>query len=326
MTGAHSARPGTRARLRPGAVFVALALLLGGCATPQSERLRASAAAWPQPLELSAVPFYPQEDYQCGPAALAMALTWAGVTVSADELTAQVYLPARQGSLQVEMLAGARRAGRVPYVLRPQLESVFAEVAAGHPVVVLQNLGLSWAAQWHYAVVVGFDLPRATVLLRSGTEARLWMPLDTFERTWSRAGHWALVVMPPTRLPYTAEELPYLQAVAGLEQANRPAEAEQAYAAALTRWPKSLIAHIGLANSRHARADLAGAEAALRQALRFHPDAAVVLNNLAQILAERGALTEALPLATRAVQREPASALYRETLETIRRRTAPGTP
>jgi tetratricopeptide (TPR) repeat protein len=173
---------------------------------------------------------------------------------------------------------------------------------------------------------VGFDLPRATVLLRSGTETRLTLPLTVFERTWTRAEHWALVVMPPARLPFTAEELPYLQAVATLEHARRPAEAEQAYTAALKRWSKSLIAHIGLANSRYARADLAGAEAALRQALRFHPDAAAVLNNLAQVLTERGALTEALPLATRATTLEPGNALYRDTLATIRQHIGAGAP
>ena len=58
-----------------------------------------------------------------------------------DSLTDEVDIPGRKGSLQVEMLAGARRNGLLAYVLAPELKDVLAEVAAGNPVVVLQNLG-----------------------------------------------------------------------------------------------------------------------------------------------------------------------------------------
>ena len=54
-------------------VFVWLVLMLAGCATPQVALLD---ARWPADLparvELTEVPFFPQEDYECGPAALAM--------------------------------------------------------------------------------------------------------------------------------------------------------------------------------------------------------------------------------------------------------------
>jgi tetratricopeptide (TPR) repeat protein len=305
----------------PGVLFVALAMLLGACATPQSDRLLATASAFPQPVELTAVPFFPQDEYQCGPASLAMLLNWSGEAVEPSALTPQVYLPERHGSLQLEILAAARRHGRIPYVLRPELESVFAELAAGHPVLVLQNLALDWHPQWHYAVAIGFDLPRAEVLLRSGTEARLAMPLRVFERTWARAEHWAVVILPPDRLPATAEELRYLQSVAALESLQLYEQAAAGYAATLTRWPKSLGALIGLGNSRYALGDLAAAEAAFRQAVRHHPKAAVAFNNLAQTLADRGALADAEPLAARAVELDPGNALYRTTLAEIRART-----
>ncbi len=304
----------------PGGLFVALAMLLTACATPQSDRLLATASAFPQPVELSAVPFFPQDDYQCGPAALAMLLNWTGAAVEPAALTPQVYLPERRGSLQLEILAAARRHGRIPYVLRPELEAVFAELAAGHPVLVLQNLAFDWQPQWHYAVLIGFDLPRAEVVLRSGTEARLTMPLRVFERTWARAEHWAVVVLPPERLPATAEESRYLQSVAALESLRRYEPAAAGYAAALARWPKSLGALIGLGNCRHALGDLPGAESAFRQAVRHHPNAAVALNNLAQTLADQGALADAEPLAARAVELDPSNALYRATLSEIRAR------
>jgi hypothetical protein len=319
--------PGARAyaRSRPGVLFAALVMLLAGCAAPQAARLRATAAAFPQPVELRAVPFFPQDDYQCGPASLAMVLNAAGVVVTSEALTPQVYLPARHGSLQAEILAAARRHGRIAYVLRPELESVFAELAAGNPVLVLQNLALDWQPQWHYAVIIGFDLPRNELVLRSGVEARLVTSIDVFERTWARGEHWAVVVLPPARLPFTAEELPYLKSVAALERLGLHAHTAEAYGAALKRWPKSFGAHVGLGNSRYALGDLAGAEAAFRQALSYHPQVGAAHNNLAQTLADQGRLADAEAAAARAVALEPHNALFRATLADIRRRRHPQT-
>jgi tetratricopeptide (TPR) repeat protein len=304
-----------------------LALALSGCATPQTDRVLQTAEAFPKPVELTETPFFPQETHQCGPAALATVLDTTGIKVTPDELSPQVFLPDREGSLQIELIAAARRYGRVPYVLRPQLESVLAEVASGNPVLVLQNLGLSWWTQWHYAVVVGFDLADDAVVLRSGHEARHVVSLELFERTWRRADYWAMVVMPPDRLPDTAEETPYLTTVAALETLKHWEAASEAYGAALRRWPKSLVARIGLGNSLHAMGRLREAEAAYRRATRDHPNAAVAFNNLAQTLADEGKWKQALTAAQRAVDiGGPLAATYADTLAKIQEHSEPAAP
>ena len=310
------------ARYCPGIFSLALLLTtLAGCATPQTDRLIESAAAFPQPVELTAVPFFPQEAYQCGPAALATVLNGSGLNVAPEALAPQVYLPERQGSLQFELLAAARRHGRVPYVLRPQLEAITTEVASGHPVLVLQNLSLAISPQWHYAVVVGFDLTRAEVTLRSGREHRHITPLRTFEHTWRRGDYWAIVVLPPDELPQTAEELPYLQSVLALEKLKRWQDTASAYRTALTRWPKSLGAHMGLGNSRYALGDLRAAGDAFRAATHAHPNAAVAFNNLAQVLADRSRWGEAEQAARRAVEIGGDNAdVFRQTLARIKAR------
>lgn len=290
------------ARILSGGLLFVILLLAAGCTTLQTGRVRATAEAFPQPVELTAVPFFPQEEYQCGPAALATALHWSGVPVTPAELAPQVYLPERQGSLQLELIGAARRHGRVPYVLQPQMESLFAEVTSGNPVLILQNLSLSWYPKWHYAVVVGFDLPHDQIVLRSGREQRHVVPIEVFERTWRRSKYWAMVVMPPERLPFTAEELPYVQAVAPLERLSRWQETSLAYTTALKRWPKSLAAQMGLGNSRYALGDVRGAEEAFRLATQDHPDAAAAFNNLAQTLADQNRLAEAQAAARRAVE------------------------
>ena len=82
-----------------------MALLLGGCAAPlqSTQLLSAPPAALAQAVELNQVPFFPQQRYQCGPAALATVLSWSGAAVSPDALVPEIYLPARRGSLQIEL-------------------------------------------------------------------------------------------------------------------------------------------------------------------------------------------------------------------------------
>lgn len=299
-------------------VLVCVSLLLAGCATPQlTALLEARPPALPERAELDSVPFYPQELYQCGPAALATTLAHAGVVTSPEALVAQVYLPGREGSLQAEMLAAARRHGLVAYRLGPRLEHVLQEVAAGTPVIVLQNLSFAFAPLWHYAVVVGYDLPREEILLRSGTTRRLVATLSNFERTWARGEHWAMVTMPPDRIPVSAAEGGYVSASAALERVL-PAAARRAYASALERWPHNLLARIGAGNTAYAMRDLPAAAAAYREAIRNHPEAADAWNNLAQVLLESGRKQEALAAAQRAIALGgPRLTQYQATLNSI---------
>jgi tetratricopeptide (TPR) repeat protein len=299
-------------------VLFCVVLLSAGCAAPQLAALPSQLPATaPARIELAAVPFRPQEDYQCGPAALATTLAYSGVATSPEALVPEVYLPAREGSLQVEMVAAARRHGLAAYVLAPQLADLLQEVAAGTPVIVLQNLAFGFAPRWHYAVVVGYDLPRGEIILRSGTTRRLAMQLATFERTWARGEHWAMVTLPPERLPVTATEDRYVISVVALERVA-PGAARRAYQTALERWPDNLPARIGHGNAAYALRDLAGAEAAYREATRRHPGVADAWNNLAQALLELRRRDEALAAARRAVDiGGPRLAQYQATLQAV---------
>ena len=284
--------------------FFIVLCLLGGCVSlPQTEALaRAGGGGLPQRAELVAVPFFAQEDYQCGPAALAMALNAAGVAVAPGSLTDEVYVPARKGSLQVEMLAGARRHGLLAYELAPELKDVLAEVAAGNAVIVLQNLGLfASRPYWHYAVIIGYDLQTKEIFLHSGATARRAMKFGLFEFLWLDGGRWSMVALAPGRLPASAHEERMATAAAALERTGHAAEAHLAYTALLQRWPDSLVGWMGLGNTAYALGQSAEAEAAFRKATTAHPLAAAAFNNLAQVLAEQGKPEAALEAARHAV-------------------------
>jgi tetratricopeptide (TPR) repeat protein len=305
-------------RSRPWrAAGLAVLLTLAGCATAEVTALRGGAHGLPLRAEVGGVPFHPQQDQYCGPAALATVLGWAGVPTDQDATASAVFTPGREGTLGHDLIGAARRHGRLAIPVA-DLPSLLAEVAAGHPVLVLQNLGLAWYPQWHFAVAVGYDLTTHELALRSGEQRRRVVSLDTFSRTWARADHWAVVVLPPDRLPATGGEAAVLSAAAGLERAGRLQEAATAYDAVLRRWPSSLGALVGQGNARYAVDDLDGAEAAYRAALGRHPGAAVAWNNLADVLAAQGARDEALSAARRAVDLGgPHAEVYRRTLEGI---------
>src|SRR5690554_7080976 len=80
-------------------------VLLAGCATtpPWPEPSATNNDAQPASTLLEKVPFYPQEKYQCGPASLATMLNTQGLSTDPDILKELVYIPGREGSLQVEM-------------------------------------------------------------------------------------------------------------------------------------------------------------------------------------------------------------------------------
>ena len=294
-----------------------LVSLLGACATPQTSRILTEGGYLPQQAEVADVPFYPQKRYYCGPAALAMVMTWSGEPVTQDELVPQVYTPSRQGTLRNDMLATARRRGRLA-VQVSDLRSLLAEIAAGNPVVVFQNLALDWFPQWHYAVAYGYDLQKREIVLRSGTEARLVTDLYAFERTWERGDYWGLVVLPPERLPATAEERSVVDAAAGLERTGHLREAASAYLAILSRWRESFLAWMGLGNTLYAQKDFSGAARAFREATRRRPKAPAAWNNLAYALAAQGQHHEAKRAAEEAVRLAPESTqIYRDTLQDI---------
>jgi len=268
-------------------------------------------------VELDAVPFFPQEQYQCGPAALATVLQWSGIAVTPEQLAPALMIPARKGTLQIELQAQTRVQERVPFTLRGGLMGLHTELNAGHSVLVLQNLAFDWRPVWHYAVVVGMNPSTRTVTLRSGRERRHEVNWETFENTWARAAHWGLVILKPGELPATADAAAVLEAVAPFEGKQGWATAEAVYRSAAQRWPRQTVFALGVANSRYARGDPAGAESAYREVIAAFPDDPVAYNNLALVLADLKRWKEAERLVGRAL--EIGGPLREEFLDTQRR-------
>lgn len=264
-------------------LMLAFFLLLNACAAT-GVREAVQNKDLPRQHELTKTPFFPQELYHCGPAALATALNAIDINVTPDQLVPEVYIPARQGSLQIEMLAASRRHGALSVKVAPRLDAVLKEVAAGNVVVVMQNLGLSWAPSWHYAVVVGYNLEQEKVWLRSGTFERFEMTLSTFQRTWARSEYWAFVALKPGSLPASDDPDAVAKAIVAFEKNSNKKDAYLSYDAAVKRWPNHLVLLMGLGNSAYALGNYSHATSAFRDATTAHPDSAAAHNNLANML------------------------------------------
>ncbi len=303
-------------RARVGACALFVCVLFAGCATTPQTRslLDAPPADLPPRVELESVPFYSQLEYHCGPASLAAIYNYRGIAVVPDQVAREVFVPGLRGSLQAEVVAATRQYDLLPVVLDGRLESILRELAAGNPVFVLQNLGLDMAPVWHYEIVVGYDFDHRQLILRSGTNRRIARSFKTFERTWRRAGNWALAIVPPDAIPATADSAAFLAAAVDLEAVGRIDAARRAYAAAVERWPDNLVALAGLGNTAYAQGEFIAAETAYRAALERNPQRADVWNNLAYALAEQGRLASAMDAIRRALELEPANPNFADSL------------
>lgn len=303
-----------RTRLRALAP-VALAIL-AGCASfpPESAILDDDAQA----VEIADTPFFAQERYQCGPAALTTLLVHSGVQTTLESIVDQVYIPSQQGSLQTELLAATRANSRIPYPIDPTLSSIYTQLTAGRPVLILQNLGIRPLPRWHYAVVVGIDPELRSVYLRSGTERRHEVRLRTFLRTWQRSNFWAFVALRPGELPGNPDAMRFLEAVSAVESTGHEAAAYPGWQAAVAYWPENVIAIFGLANAEYALNHFAKAENLYRRILEIDANHLFARNNLALALAQQGRGDEAIEqvrLALRAVN--PDSELVAELEATL---------
>lgn len=181
------------------AVQLSCAFVLAlGCARPALDTIRADVAGGHGHL-IATVPFIAQEEYQCGPAALAMVLQHYGTAVGQDEIARAIYLPSVRGTLNLDLEFYARRRGFQARSFAGTLDQARAELRRGHPLIVFQELGLGAYRVPHFAVLIGYDDQAGAVVLHSGPTPYRVVSYAEFDRSWGRRRAWTLLITPPGR-------------------------------------------------------------------------------------------------------------------------------
>ncbi len=191
-----------RIRHRAGALFFMLGL--SGCATLPPPPAGES-------VQLVNVPAFAQVELQCGPAALASVLSASGLPSTPETLSPDLFIPARQGSLQVELAAQARLRGRVPLMLQASEQALITALREGQPPLVLLNLGVRSDPIWHYAALTGYH-PVEGYTLNNGKARPQTVARGTFLRQWQWAGLWALTLHKPSTPPIYTEAAQWISA------------------------------------------------------------------------------------------------------------------
>jgi ABC-type bacteriocin/lantibiotic exporter with double-glycine peptidase domain len=73
---------------------------------------------------------------------------------------------------------------------------LFASLRRNVPVICLLDLGFGPVKQPHYVIVTGFDDGNRLFIMHDGAVRDRTMSYEQFEKYWSRAGKWMLVVGP----------------------------------------------------------------------------------------------------------------------------------
>ncbi|GLX91090.1 lipoprotein [Pseudomonas weihenstephanensis] len=201
-----------------------LVLLMTGCASVERPDLR----QLPERVELNGVPFFRGNANQSGPQVLASMFSEQRIRTTPGLLTKPLKLPGAEDALQSNMEKLASEYGLLVYPLDKSLSALLTQVAAGYPVMLRFTDGTVWSTP-RYAMLVGFNRTKQTVLLRAGMERRRLMDFDKFESAWKDAGGWAVLVVSPGQLPAHVDRARWLKAANDLSRAGQ----EQASAKAI---------------------------------------------------------------------------------------------
>lgn len=285
------------------ALLLLCLMMAVGCATRtrQTDRLVKDHGLLPNEAHIKHVPHVTQPENHCGPASMAMVLKYVGRSASAKELAKSMMTPKLKGTFQADMLLAARRQGMLTLPMR-DMKQILTEVSQGNPIIVFQNLGLSFIPQWHYAVVTGHNLSGPDIYLHSGKKIHDKIDMRFFERSWIMGGRWALLVLPPGKLSTTTSELDHLRAISFLEELKDFSAARLSYQAILKKWPTSLAAHIGLGNVTYQLGFKEQSLLYLQKAVAHHPSSAIAWHNLATVQGELKKIKDARASAQKAFE------------------------
>lgn len=143
-----------------------------------------------EPILINKVPFYPQDDYQCGPASLAGVLNYLGAGVTPDDIAKDIYSASARGTLNMDMVIYANKKGLHALQYIGSWDDLKAKINDGYPLIVLVDYGFSVYQANHFMVVVGYN--DEGVIANSGKTEHMFIDKEKFLKAWKRTNYWTL--------------------------------------------------------------------------------------------------------------------------------------
>jgi predicted double-glycine peptidase len=140
------------------------------------------------------IPFFPQEDYQCGPASLAGVLNYWGISVTPDDIAKEIFSESARGTLNIDMILYAQSKGLNALQYKGNLEDLKKNIESDYPVIVLVDYGFSIYQVNHFMVVIGYN--NRGLIVNSGKDKEKIISEEDFLHIWKRTNYWMLLMKP----------------------------------------------------------------------------------------------------------------------------------
>ena len=186
----------TNPRRARAVVAVCFALSMVGCVTAEQFLTGEERPLSPNARYVKQVPFYPQTQYQCGPASLATVLNYWGRHVTPEQIAQEIYRPGMKGTLSLDLWQYAKAQDFQASVRQGSWEFLETQVSRERPIIAFLNLGFRQVHLGHFLVVVGVDPEDKSVIAYSGVEKNQRIPFDRFKKAWEKTNYWSLLIEP----------------------------------------------------------------------------------------------------------------------------------
>lgn len=169
-------------------------LLIGvfvlGCASrnDRAEQLEKSS----NKILVENVPFYPDDRYWCGPAALSALLNYHGSNVSIEDVADSIYSESAKGTVPFDMVWYAEEIGYDVTKKRGDPASINKWLRRDHPIIVFVDNGNLLYSAHHYMVVVGMSDHK--VIVNSGQTRHKVVSRGDFRSSWAKENNWMMVI------------------------------------------------------------------------------------------------------------------------------------